>query len=345
MMHATTKIAQLVTTGQHSLLPLYTDLVTKYGTVEDADYLLPLFVQTKEVQLLKPLQACGNYATADTLFQQAVEKGTLKAGFPPQTFKALGYLQHAATEDVLLEYYKGLFTSKGDWDLHVAVCLALLNYSCAGYETIIQHEIEKCLEEWLFPELIPVLACKTGDETLLKKMYEHGSTKASSDASAGLLLGMALYGPNGKELFKKAIWNEAWEAGSASTGNRQYAMMGMGYLQLSFAELLADATVLVKDGNGRLTYPFFLLESLLEANLAKPVVYDVRSIPPPPETFAQVYQTIFEPEDGNSIFQLVRTHVQDERIKQNLESYFEQLQTLYKLKATHELEIECLQGK
>lgn len=304
-MNATLKIAGLMATANENELQANINLVTKYGKTEDAEYLLSLFLHTKDVQLLKPLQVCGNSIIAEGLFQHAIENRQLKENFPPELLMALGYLHHAETEGVLMDYYKLIFDKKLDWHLHVTVCLALLNYSCKGYESLIQQEIEKCLNEWLFAELIPVLGCKTGNVLLAEKMYHHGCTKASSDSNAGLLLGIALFGHGQKELFKKAMYNPDWEAGSTATGNRKYTMMGISFLQISLAEIFADIKQLHDEGGEQLPQHLFLLESMLEAKLEGSGTYLVGSIPLHKEAYAAVYEALFTPPDGINIFTLI----------------------------------------
>ena len=339
------QIATLKASGQNeNLLTALIDTITRHGSTADAEAFLSLFIQSKEAQLLKPLQAHGNAQIAQTLFNHSIENGKLKEDFPPQTLLALGYLQHAQTETVLLAYYKGLFNKQLDWDLHVAICLALLNYDCTGYEKVIQEEIEKCLSASLFPEMIPSLAVKTGDDTMLEKLYHHGCTKASSDASAGLLLGIAMFGQKGKELFKKAIYNPNWEAGSTATGNRTYTMMGLAYLQISLAEMFEDMKQLHKDGGNGLPQHLFLLESMLEAKLAGGGMFLVRCIPPHAETYAAVYEALFAPADGNSIFTYIE-QVQVTVWKDLLVQSFERLQELYALQMAHQTELEFLKGK
>lgn len=342
MINATKRIAGLMAEENEPLLEVCINLVTKYGTADDAAYLLPLFLQTKNVQLLKPLQACGNKFTADQLYQQAIENEQLKAGFPPETLLALGYLQHPETEKVLLAYYKTIFDQKLDWQMHEAVCLALLNYPCKGYEALIRQEIEKCLHQWLFAEMIPVLACKTGDVSLAEKLFHHGCTKASSDSNAGLLLGIALFGTGKKDLFKKAIYNHDWEAGATATGNRKYTMMGLSFLQISMAEMFADIRALAQENNAPLPQHLFLLESMQEAKLEKRGQYLVRCIPPHAESFTAVYGALFAPADGITIYTLIE-QVGVMVWKELLLQSFNRLQELYALHMAHEAELHYLQ--
>ena len=180
----------------------YLEVVSKHGCIEDSRLLYSLFLDNKNPELLGPVWLHGDAALADDLFKKAVQNGDLHPDFPPEIFYALSYLEHPETEHILFNYYKQLFDGDMGWDLHTIVCLSLLNYTCAAYKTVIETEIEKCFAVHLFPEFIPVLACKTGNTALADSLYEHGCTKASSDASAGLILGTALYGQKYRERFK-----------------------------------------------------------------------------------------------------------------------------------------------
>lgn len=346
MKYIVNQIADLQASGQNeTLLTVLINTITRHGSAADAQQLLPLFLQTKDARLLLPIQAHGNMQMADEIFAHAIQDGALKEDFPHETLIALGYLQHAPTERVLIEYYKNLFENKGDWDQHVAVCLALLNFPCRGYEAIIKQQIEKCLQDWLFPEMIPALAVKTGDNTLAEKLYHHGSTKASSDASAGLILGIALFGCEKRELFKNIILNPDWEAASTGTGNIRYTMMGMSFLNITFAELFADIKAIAPTEKERMHQHLFLLSDLLQRKNDQPPLYGVRAIPPHPEPAAQIYETLFAPPDGSSVFEVANQYIPDDWLKEELTEEWNRLEELYRQKMMHEIEMEFLKAK
>jgi hypothetical protein len=323
----------------------YIEVINRHGTLIDSEKLCQLFLETKDPALLRPIMLHGSTAIANDLFTKAIVNGKLHPDFPPETFFTLSYLGHAETEHLLFGIYKQIFDGKVDWDLHRIVCLSLLNYSCSTYKNLIENEIEKCLTVHLFPEFIPVLACKTGDAALAERMYEHGNTKASSDASAGLILGIALFGEKYKSIFKSIIWNPVWEAGSTATGNGHYTLMGMRSLNISLLELYQELQNIIAANEDKTLANFHEFVGLLRINLIAPEQYHLKSIKKQQESFTTLYHELFKwknPNFDDSIIGLLSKYANQN--KKNLDYLLDELYTLkenYNLKAEHEIELSC----
>jgi hypothetical protein len=284
--------------------------IKQHGEKDDILLLYDKFLSNRNPAYLEPIMLLGDTSISDDLFAKAVSNGELRPDYPVETFYALSYLGHSETEHLLFSYYKQLFDSALDWDLHKAVCLSLLNYSCKGYETAIKEEIEKCLATHLFPEFIPVLAYKTGCHNLRNRLYEHGCSKASSDASAGLILGLALYGEDFKQTFQSIIWDPTWEACSSSTGNRNYTLMGMSHLGITLQALLFELQAKLATGNLEITSLFMDYISLLEAYLHAPVSYPSKAIKRQHEPITDIYNAVFGPKDNttNKLLELIKAY-------------------------------------
>jgi hypothetical protein len=314
-------------------------VINRHGTLADSQELYKHFLKDKDPMLLEPIMFHGDKKIADDLYIKAIRRGELQSDFPVETFFALSYLEHQETEHTLFNYYRQLFDGNIGWDLHRTVCLSLLNYSCRDYKEIIEKEIEKCFAVHLFPEFIPALACKTDNISLVDRLFEHGCTKASSDASAGLILGLALFGEKYKNTFKSIIWNPEWEAASSATGNRHYTIMGMRYLGISLQELFQDLQLIVKEDYKSSVTSIYTFCDLLGANLQVPDLYPVKFINNQREQFSKIYQEIFA-STPNSIIRLLEEcnglqGVQLDHLQQELYT----LKELYDLNAQHELEL------
>lgn len=317
------------------------DVVSQFGSREDSEALLDIFIQTQHHELLEPVSRYGDSEIARKLFEASISEGKLKEDYPSETLLALSYLGHPELESILMGYFASIHEVDMDWDFHRAVCLGLLNYPCTGYEDLILRQIEQCLDKSLFPEFIPALAIKTNDPDIAGRIYHHGNTLASSDANAGIVLGLALYGDKHTDLFRSIIWNERWEAGETGTGTAWYTTMGMSYLKITIKELYQDILADVEAGIDErvIKDKLWVMHGLLHMKLSGwgSPMYWIRCIEPLGESFTSIYRELFKwrnPDRDDSIVGISKACDPLEL----LESMFNELKPVFELKMEHEIE-------
>jgi hypothetical protein len=298
MLKATTQIVDLLgDKGNERYLPLLLTLVAQFGKVADSRALLQLFLKKNDPRLLEAIMASGDATIAEDLYHVVIANDQLKKPYGPEVLTALAYLEHPATQKILLNNYQGLFSDHRNWDLHTAVCLGLLNYELTEEKELLKAEIDKCLETHLFPDLLPVLFEKIGEEAWSRKILAHANDRVSTSCISGIILGTAMGGQKNRSLFKELIFNPLWEAGDSSVGNAYFTLMGMHALNIGMVELFHDLVVLVRLKTKGLAYRFNLLYDLLKAKLNEPMVYPVRIINKVKEPIAELYRLFFEWKD------------------------------------------------
>lgn len=288
------------------LKKVYAQAIAQYGSYEDVEVLLPAFLAAAEQrdELIEPLMVLGNVSTAKTLFKACFKKEQLRSGFPEDILHCLGYLGYLPAQPLLFEYAKS-----EDYYLSKAACMGLLNLPCDGLECKIEREIKKCYGKHLFPEFVPALAIKTKNYSLLQELFQLGRTTTSPDCNSGIILGIALYGEQGVDLFKQIIWNPDWEAVSSRTGSRFYLYIGKQYLKIRLVELYLD---LKKRHNLNTVtdlqrkHDFNIIISLLDLQIIRPRI-GIRFVSEPDESYTQLYTDVFigsEPNHDDSIIGL-----------------------------------------
>jgi hypothetical protein len=276
MLRATQRVNAIISSGKNSiqLQPLL-DLICRFGSLADAEALFSLFIKYKQTDLLQPMMLLGNDDLAQQLFKQAVAKDQLNKTYPPDTLLALSYLRHRDTEAILVNYFKQAFAL--EWDLHKAICLGLLNYTCENYTSEILKVVEQCLNISLFPDFIPLLAIKIDHTEVIPQLIDHARNTASPACNRGILLTMALSGQAYREAFKSAIRFPGWSA-PFYQHHEQLITLGMHYLNISLIEIYEDLILLLKNDQ---MYPYenvLGFAKLLQYKLNEPFFYPLRYI-------------------------------------------------------------------
>lgn len=240
----------------------YLSFIEDYGGEEDAEALLDLYLtHPRAFQLLPTLQKVGSTKTAERLFAHCIENYRVKEEFYlGDVFTALAYMGYQPVEEVL--YHRLQHEECLDSD----ECVALLHFSCTGYEAIIREKILKYKNQHLFPEFHPLLASKVPDPDLPDLLYHWGTYWASVDCNGGLVLGLALYGESERDRFKQILWDSSWEANGTSTGTIYWTFTGMQYLGITFQELFQEIKASVEEGmeEGEISHRLYVLRDLLE---------------------------------------------------------------------------------
>ncbi|MCU7548161.1 hypothetical protein OCK74_03505 [Chitinophagaceae bacterium LB-8] len=332
MLKATQALASL---DRYSFLrPPLLDTICKYGAEEDAEQVYQLFLLQKHEDLLQVVMTLGNDRMAEDLFTQAISNGVLREDFPPETLVALSYLGQPNTLPILIDYYNRVFEL--GWALQEAVCLALLNYSCEGYEVVIEKQVERCLQQPLFPDYVVLPAARIHRQDLIIRLNEHAAGDASPSCCGPILLATALNGPQNKQLFLENIMQESW-AVNPFEDNSYFINMGLHALGIPIKELYAQACLSLEKSRPNAAHLLHLITGLLEAKLKEPLNYFIRSLQKQSESFLSLYQTIFAADQqGYTIFSRLESKGLDER----LIAPFTRLEELYRLKAEQEAEAE-----
>jgi hypothetical protein len=289
----------------------YVNAILKCGEQEDIDAVFEYFLAniedfyTSDLNII--IAKTQNPSHAGQLFEDCLENGRLKEGVDESVLKLLGQLQYEKALPILVYY---AFESESYYHSASAV-KGLLHFDCKGLEERIKTEIEKIYNESFFLEFIPALVCKLKErDEILQNLYETGSTVCSTDCNAGIILGFSLCGEQGKEYFKKALFDPYWEAFLGSTGTVWAVYEGMVNLHISFAELFDE----IKEMEN-LRHGLYLLFELLSCK-----IFDNGKNIPDPQSFRQVFEALYL---ENDLVELARKEeLQDEayRLKELLEA-------------------------
>lgn len=210
--------------------------ILKCGSKADADALLVQYLKNPfdfdHSYLLPVFKKWGDRAVAEQLFSIVIGDNGFNENADPELLEVLGALQYAPVKPILAD---GIFTEKtGDYYMLKYAALGLLHFDCSDLRKEIKKEIEDCYGKNLFPEFVPALVCKLTDRTpVLEQLYELGSTTASTDCNAGIILGFSLCREEGRRWFMKVLFDTAWETGSSATGTVHYVYEGLKNLGIS----------------------------------------------------------------------------------------------------------------
>ncbi|ESU25056.1 hypothetical protein FEDK69T_02460 [Flavobacterium enshiense DK69] len=291
MIRATQKLIEYLNLEQdrpdvsvfHSLV----NSILKFGTKSDADILLKKFLEApfddNNSYFFDVFRKFGDVDFAEKIYDQAIKDNRLLEQADSEILQLLGDLKYEPVKETLAYYVFGDMGSDYYFRAHSA--LGLLNFDCAEYQVQIKGAIEQCYGKSLIPEFIPALVCKLSDRTsYLEPLYELGNDYASTDCNAGIMLGFSLCGEEGKQYFKKALFNGNWEFFSGGTGNYVFAYKGLKNLNISFAELYSIIREIQDDK--KLGYALWVLFGLFELRVKD---YENDNI----ESFMSLYSTFY----------------------------------------------------
>jgi hypothetical protein len=333
-----------------SLASAYGATIARLGAREDAWALFAAFLENpaKRAYMLTPIRVLGDGELAHELFQACVQNGRLCDGMPEDILLCLGYMGYVLAESLLWKYVaqKADYGDHG-YDYGSAACLGLLHLPCVALKEAIAAEITSHSgKNWWDVELLPALACKTGHSSLLEELYQWGSTTASTDCNAGLVLGIALYGEQGSAYFKRLLWNPDWEAHASATGTRHYTYLGCRYLGISLFDLYSELQAHIQRGSSQkqLQYGFKLVESMLGCFIDDDGLphQRLKFLPASPVSAQSVYETLFlwsHPNKDDSIIGLVGQLVEsDADTRQSLQQGLYELEQSLLVRIEREIE-------
>jgi hypothetical protein len=269
--------------------------------------------------LVRPIMAHGTRDDGARLFDACVRRGALREGVTPTVLHALGYLRYEPARDLLVRHALGV-----DHAANTAAVLGLWHLPLGEARQAIHAGILACRGKNLFPELLPALAVRTGDPSLVETLYEMGCGEASTDCNGGLVLGIALHGPTGRARFEQLLDDPRWEADAAATGTRGYTWLGMRAQRLSLAERIARIRAwgtAAAPATPEHRHIVSLTLAMIEMRLRNPVAYvrEVDAAPVEPlEALEPLIQGWSTPDRDDSFLAVVRTVLVEEHIAARL---------------------------
>ncbi|WP_046225473.1 hypothetical protein [Paenibacillus dauci] len=286
-------------------------MIIKYGNIEDAHALYHCFITHPEdwdyINLLEGLCKLGDRELGLELYRWAFTEGRLRVGLPGDILTACGYLGVQEAVGSLLHY--ALDDSKS-WEWQTRACLGLLQLQLDDKEAaILRRTIEETMGQSLFNEFLPALSSQVADASLIPKLYHWGEQQASIDCNAGLVLGIALYGPEYREWIRQILWSPYWEAHDTGTGTCVWMYRAMSHVGLTFTDLIDDVrhTLTDTEDRQRMEYQLdvlyqMLCEKLQYRRLSLSVLH------PNQETAEEIYHALYHwstPDYDDSIIGLI----------------------------------------
>ena len=207
------------------------DVIAILGTSEDAEALLPVFLAAPDDQydLVDTLVRLGELPMAERLHAAFVADNALKRGAPHDLLWVFGWAGMDRTRDMLFRYAVG-----PEWHESTSAVLGLLHLPLDGLEDDIRRAAAECFGKSLFQEYLPALVGRIGDVDLMHRLIADARQHASTDCFAGILLGAALLGPPGRDVFEDMVWDLSLESGLHQA---QATAMGMGLLGMTVTDL------------------------------------------------------------------------------------------------------------
>ncbi|HEV2831579.1 MAG TPA: hypothetical protein VGW31_06330 [Hanamia sp.] len=267
--------------------------IVKCGDKSDADAVLNQYLTNSYdfhySYLLPVFKILGNHSVAEQIFNVSIYQNKLNENASTEILDVLGHLKYAPIKQILADY---IFESREtDYYISKNAVLGLINFDCGEYQNNIEIEIEKCYGKNLFPEFVPTLVCKLKDRnSILEKLYELGSKFASTDCNAGILLGFSLCGKQGRQYFKRVLFDRNWEACSTGTGTIHFAYEGLKNLGITFKELYHEIKPISDKEN--LEYCLDVFFALLKKRIDDIEINKK-------ELFADIYTTLFKWKNDN----------------------------------------------
>ncbi|ACT02674.1 hypothetical protein [Paenibacillus sp. JDR-2] len=344
MIPATKKLISIIHSSEPSSDISYINEISKYGGLEDAIELFRIFMEDPQdynrILLLEPIRKHGDLQLAQVIYDRCFYKQNLRDEMPSEILHVLGYLGYTKCTETLVS----LMTAD-DWHISKNAVLGLLHLPCNKYESQIKSVIDESFGKNLFDEFVPALSYKVLDSSVVPKLFEWGDRSASVDCNAGIILGIALFGPDYKHVIKNILWNQNWEAHGRSTGTCVWSYVAMQHVRLTFKELMQDIRNL-QEGIHFKNDLFYRLNVLFEMLKCKLTFNDqpLRFTLINDESVFDIHQTLFESSNDDrddSIIGLI-TNSLDEEI--DLLNKYYHLKEKFEMKIEHMIELDHLAG-
>ena len=216
------------------------ELVSLRGGPVDAEALPPVLLADPAANgdLIDPIARHGDAAMVRRLYERFVDGDRLVDGADPHLLWAFGWAGLEEARPMLFRH-----ACEPNWDTAPAAVDGLVHLSPDGMEDQVRAAVETCVGRSLFAEYLPALAGWIGDAGLLDRfLVDDGKAELpSTDCLAGVILGVGLLGPAGRQRLHDLFWANhypmIWGDQPDATG-RAMRMTGLGVADLA-AELRA----------------------------------------------------------------------------------------------------------
>ena len=264
------------------------DVIAVLGKPEDAEALLPVFMAAPDdhYDLVDPLVRLGDLPMAERLHAAFVADDALKPGAPHDLLWAFGWAGMEQTRDMLFRYAVGR-----EWHESTSAVLGLLHLPLDGLEGDIRSAAAACFGKSLFQEYLPALVGRIGDVDLMHRLIADAREHASTDCFAGILLGAALLGPPGRDVFEDMVWDLSLESGLHQA---RATAMGMGLLGMTVTDLTTWLRTRIAEAPETLKHQHFsTLRKIVMCHVSSPPSSSaLRFMPPRRERMIDVWRAV-----------------------------------------------------
>jgi hypothetical protein len=262
--------------------------ILRHGSQADAVLALGHFLNRPDVGALQIVQRHGTFDMGRQLFETFVTDQGLRGDCPDDVLQAIGYLGYEPAAPELF-----LYAREASHHAARAACLGLLDLTCEAVRKDIERMILDLQLKTQFPEFLPSIAVKSRNPALMQ-VLPFLAERTSIDNIAGILLGLAAYGPPAITHFKRFLNEPKWEAYSAPTATGYHLAMGFRALDLKASDLFDEILAEVRDGidDNTLRYRLACLIEVLpsaDAEILAPRCFQKS----PPESIAHAYDKLF----------------------------------------------------
>lgn len=272
------------------------EVVSGRGGRADAEALLPALLADPATHgdLVDPVARHGDAAMVERLYDRFVAAGRLIDGAPVDLLWAFGRAGLEPARPMLFHY-----ACEPNWDSAPAAVDGLVHLSPAGMEDEVRAAVGACVGRALFAEYLPALAGWIGDADLLDRfLVDDGRTeRPSTDCMAGVILGVGLLGPAGRQRLHDLFWADQypmiWSDAPNATGVAM-RMTGLGVAGLA-AELRARIAV---PGEAPPFWWFVLVSVMARHQILTHDAPPAWRFLPPPEAPLDLHHALFGPNDG-----------------------------------------------
>jgi len=333
---------------EYSIVEAYCRTITLLGTQADFQAVEDFFFENYQNSYVRSLlyvlgKSSEPQQTSQRILDNCFEQGVLKEHAPEELLNLLGYFRYKPALPILKHYVFDV----NDYYVNQSAVLGLLHFDCSYLQVQIKLAIEECYGKNLFKEFVPALVSKLDNKTdILAKLYELGSTIASTDCNGGIALGFALSGAEGEAYFRKVYADPYWELDAGSTGSVYWTYLGAQHLGITFKKLYEKLKATQEPKRGR-----HLASLLLNFLRIKINAFPKYSLVPiqvqTPETYTSIYKRLFgweNPNKSNNIHDIARKYdLEKKSYEYSLQNQAYELERLLQQKMQQEILLENIQ--
>lgn len=334
MLLATQRIIKLLHSQRkpdYTIMASLIEVILQRGEREDAEILLDCFLEQpndfSRKKLLLVIQKFGSYEHAHVLFERCIKNRDDSKEINEKLYHLFGYLKYEPARSFLLDQ---ALDERSSHSHSQSAVMGLLHMNCSDVQEKIREAIDNCCDKNVFKEFVPALIYHLDEKKeALDKLYVSGSTIASTDCNAGIILAFALSPQDGRQYLKRVLWDEHWECDGGGTGTDYYTYIGLQHLGIRFSSLYREVC---RSQAHEQKYRLRVFHALLSWKIKSSVLFPIAFSKPPQETLESIYEMLFAwktPNKADDIFSIIK----DDTLKGD----FYELKGLLELKMQAEL--------